>query len=86
VAGQVLLARAATKELDALPQKTYTAIHRKLKELAADPHPTGSLKLDDGLYRIRIGEYRAVYSLSDDSQTVVILRVARRSEKTYRKL
>jgi mRNA-degrading endonuclease RelE of RelBE toxin-antitoxin system len=38
-----------------------------------------------GTYRIRVGDYRVIYLVLDDQQVIVVARVARRSETTYRK-
>jgi mRNA-degrading endonuclease RelE of RelBE toxin-antitoxin system len=38
------------------------------------------------IWRLRIGDLRVVYAIEDESQTVVVLRVARRSESTYRRV
>jgi len=35
---------------------------------------------------LRVGELRVVYIVDDAARTVVVLRVARRSESTYRRL
>ncbi len=37
-------------------------------------------------WRLRTGDLRIVYSIDDAERVVVILRVARRSESTYRRL
>ena len=86
MAFEVLLSRAAAKELDALPRAAYQAIRKKLKGLGEEPFPEGCVKLEEDLYRIRIGEYRAVYSILSEPDRLLVVRVARRSEKTYRRL
>jgi len=35
---------------------------------------------------VRLGDLRLVYLIDDERRLVVILRVARRSERTYRRL
>ncbi len=86
MAYQVLLARPVKNELDAVPLRDYRRIYGRLKDLAGTPRPRGCSKLGDGLYRIRCGAYRIIYSILDADQTVLILKAARRSEKTYRNL
>lgn len=86
MAYRLLLSRPAAKELDALPRAACAGVLKRLRGLADDPLPAGCVKLDEGIFRIRIGEYRAVYSIMDDPKMVLVLRVARRSEKTYRRL
>jgi mRNA-degrading endonuclease RelE of RelBE toxin-antitoxin system len=38
------------------------------------------------VWRLRVGDLRIVYLVEDASGLVVVLRVARRSESTYRRL
>jgi mRNA-degrading endonuclease RelE of RelBE toxin-antitoxin system len=35
-------------------------------------------------WRIRVGDVRLIYHVDDDARLVVIVKVARRSESTYR--
>lgn len=83
---RVLLAKPVPKQLDSIPKKDYTRIHRAMNELAESPRPRGYIKLDRDLYRIRSGAYRIIYAVMDTDQTILIVKVARRSEKTYRNL
>jgi len=39
-----------------------------------------------GTYRVRMGDYRLVYTVLDEDQLIVVARVVRRSESTYRDL
>lgn len=86
MAYEVRVARPAQKQLDAVPREDYGRIYDKLKGLAGTPRPHGCIKLDDELHRIRCGAYRILYSVLDEEKVVLIVKVARRSEKTYRKL
>ena len=54
--------------------------------MADNPRPQGSKKLggEDGLYRIRVGDYRIVYAIRDDILVVLVVRIGHRSE-VYRK-
>lgn len=55
--------------------------------LAIDPRPVGTVKLKGtDFWRLRVGDLRVVFLVDDASSLVVILRVARRSESTYRGL
>jgi mRNA-degrading endonuclease RelE of RelBE toxin-antitoxin system len=37
-------------------------------------------------WRIRVGQLRVIYAIADDSRLVIVLRVARRSESTHRRV
>jgi mRNA interferase RelE/StbE len=40
--------------------------------LEDDPRPRGCRKLFDDIYRIRVGNYRVVYKIDDESKEVVV--------------
>src|SRR5450759_824180 len=53
----------------------------------ADPRPPGASALTGTPFmRLRVGDLRVVYLVNDAHQLVVVLRVARRAESTYRRL
>ena len=53
--------------------------------LADDPRPYGCKKLSgEDAYRIRVGDYRIVYSIYDDIVTVEVIRINHRKE-VYKK-
>jgi mRNA interferase RelE/StbE len=49
--------------------------------LGEQPRPAGARKLSgaEHRYRIRVGDYRVIYTIEDSSQTVTIERVRHRS-------
>jgi len=54
-------------------------ISEKLLFLPKNPFPANSKKLSgQNNYRIRIGSFRVIYSISPRSKTITILRVADR--------
>lgn len=79
---RVSLAVSAQKELKALPAKMIARVVLRLENLAKTPRPPGSKKLKGGTneWRIRIGNYRAVYEIDDTAKTVDITRIAHRRE------
>jgi len=38
------------------------------------------LKAEEGFYRVRAGDYRIVYTIDDATSTVVVVKIAHRSE------
>lgn len=73
---------SAAKEMEAIPLKgVRRKLAAKIGALAAEPRPHGSEKLSgQERYRIRQGEYRAVYEIDDRERTVVVVRVAHRRD------
>ena len=84
MAYEVRLGKAVQKQFDAIRREDYRRIYDKLRRLSDEPRPEGCVKLDLDLFRVRSGAYRVIYSVLDDQRIVLILKVARRSEKTYR--
>jgi len=39
-----------------------------------------------GTYRVRVGRYRVVYIILDDEQAIVVTRVRKKDESTYKGL
>jgi mRNA interferase RelE/StbE len=55
--------------------------------LAIEPRPPGSVKLAASeFWRLRVGDLRVIYVIDDAATLVIVLRVARRSESTYRRV
>jgi mRNA-degrading endonuclease RelE of RelBE toxin-antitoxin system len=64
VARQVVFTKSALRDLGAIPREDQARIIAKLELAAKDPHAAGEEKVTNsaGLYRVREGHYRAVYS------------------------
>jgi len=78
----LLLKATAEKDLRKLPRPILERIHPRLLALRTAPRPAGALKLAGALegWRVRVGDYRIVYIIDDDAQTVTIVRVRHRRE------
>jgi mRNA interferase RelE/StbE len=78
---EVLIKRSAADELGTIPKKDLRRIVERIRSLAEEPRPHGCDKLSaQERYRIRKGDYRIVYSINDDAQTVEIFKIGHRSE------
>jgi mRNA interferase RelE/StbE len=79
---EVLLAPAAEKGLDAVPRKFRIRIVDALEGLRIDPRPRGCMKLKgtDDLWRLRVGQYRIIYTIRDEELLVLVVRVAHRKD------
>ena len=78
----VAFKKSALKELENLPRQVVGRIAAAIEKLGDDPRPTGCKKLKgyENLWRIRIGDYRVLYSIEDDVLTVEILEVVNRED------
>ncbi|MFV2063849.1 MAG: type II toxin-antitoxin system RelE/ParE family toxin [Chloroflexota bacterium] len=84
---RVELSPAAGRQLRRLPPGDAAALRGPILALALEPRPPGTAKIvGTDFWRLRVGQLRIVYLIDDRDGLVVILRVARRSESTYRDL
>ena len=81
---KVTISRPASKALGQLPASVIARVFPKIEELAHDPYPRGSKKLQGllPLWRIRVGDYRVIYSV-DRFQKVVKITAVRHRSKAY---
>jgi mRNA interferase RelE/StbE len=72
----------ARRQIKKLPREVQKRIIERVEELASNPRPAGVKKLVSGenLYRVRVGEYRAIYQIRDRELIVVIVKVGHRRE------
>ena len=78
---ELLIKPSAAKELEGLPRKDRVRAARRLQALASDPRPQGAEKLTGReLFRIRQGNYRVLYEVSDHARTVTIYKIGHRRE------
>jgi mRNA interferase RelE/StbE len=84
---QIEFSKPAEKRLAKLPTKTRRRIADKIDGLAQEPRPHGVEKLEteEDLYRIRVGDYRIIYSIEDRRLLVLVLDIGDRKD-VYRGL
>ena len=75
-------ARSARKQLESLPDSMAMRVLTRIEALKQTPRPNGCRKLvgSDNLWRIRIGDYRVIYSIDDGKQIVDVNAVRHRRE------
>ena len=82
---RVDLAPAAKRELRRLPPGDAARLRGPILALAIEPRPFGAARLvDSAFWRLRVGDLRIVYLIDDAARMVIVLKVARRSERAYR--
>ena len=86
MAYEVVLHPTAARELDRVPHEIFRRIDAAVWSLREQPRPIGVRKLQGELHRIRIGDWRIIYAILDRERRIIIVRVTRRSEKTYKGL
>lgn len=66
-----------------LPDEVQRRVIRALDELRTNPLPKGAKKLrglEEALWRIRVGEYRVVYSIRRKKLLILVVAVGHRSK------
>ena len=78
----ITFARSARRELETLDASIVRRVISRIEGLAQDPRPPGSRKLqgEQNLWRIRIGDYRVIYSVDNRQRIVDIVRIRHRRE------
>ncbi len=73
---------SAQKELKWLSPSIVARIYPRLEALAANPRPPGCKKLQGGEreWRIRVGEYRVIYTIDDSTRLVSVKRIKHRRD------
>ncbi len=82
----VRLTRPAQRQLDDLDPTARRRIIRKLEELESNPRPPGMEKLAgvDDLYRVRVGDWRIIYTIENAELVVLVVKIGHRRE-VYRR-
>ncbi len=88
---RVVLVAGSARVLERLRGPIKVALRGAILALADDPHPAGSRKLSGvDLYRVRLRidgvPWRILYQVRKGERVVLVTRVVRRDESTYRNL
>jgi mRNA interferase RelE/StbE len=75
---------SAVRQLRSIPQPTALTILRALAPLGDDPrHQDSNIKKIVGhndRYRLRVGDYRVIYEISDGQLVILVIGVGHRRE------
>ena len=79
--------RSAAKVLRKLPKQDRKRIRDKIDSFADNlPAPvTTKMKGDNPFHRVRVGDYRIIYEIHEDTLTILVLKIGHRKE-VYRSL
>ena len=78
---KIEIKKSAAKEISKLPKEAVKRIVEKIQTLSDEPRPNGCKKLSgDEKYRIRVGVYRILYSITDEKLVIFIVKVGHRKE------
>jgi len=72
------------KDLRSIPKQDVLRILTALKSLTEDPRPSNSKPLTGrDAWRLRVGKYRAIYTINDKEIVIEIIKIAHR-KNVYR--
>ena len=79
---RIEFSRSAEKDLRRIDRPMIPRITQAIYRLGAEPRPAGVRKLagSDNAYRIRVGDYRVIYTISDILQIIGVERIRHRRE------
>jgi mRNA interferase RelE/StbE len=80
---QIIISNSAEKDMDKLPKPALKKVAVAIDNLSEAPRPTGCKKLKgahDNLWRVRVGDYRIIYSIADKIEVIDIRRIRHRRE------
>lgn len=79
---RVALTSSAAKELKNLSGSWIARIAPRVERLSVNPRPPGCKKLQGGdrEWRIRVGDYRVVYTIDDAKLLVEVTRIRHRRD------
>ncbi len=78
----VLISKSAKKELSNIPSTYYRLITDHLLNLENNPFPHGSIKLmgHENGYRLRVGQYRILYTVEHNKLTITVIKIGHRKD------
>lgn len=72
----------AERELKRLDRPVKNRVVKAILDLASNPRPAGCLKVksEEGVWRVRVTDWRIGYMIDDASSEVTVIRIGHRSE------
>ncbi|MBF0354248.1 MAG: type II toxin-antitoxin system RelE/ParE family toxin [Alphaproteobacteria bacterium] len=81
MAYRIVFEPRALKEFEALDGQMRRRVLKALQKLATNPFSSANVKaLHGGGFRLRVGDWRVLYSVQDDILLILVLKIAHRRE------
>jgi mRNA interferase RelE/StbE len=82
---RIIIEKKAQKEAGNIPIQYRKAIDEAITSLSSNPRPHSSKKLTEKEgYRIRVGNYRVLYTIDDSAKIAIIYRIKIKSKSVYK--
>lgn len=77
----LFIERRAQRSLSKLAAKDRDRIAAAIRDLADEPRPPGAKKLSGrNGWRIRVGDYRVIFEISDERLSILVVDIGHRRE------
>jgi mRNA interferase RelE/StbE len=79
---RIVFTPAADRQLAKLPRPAREMVAAAIVTLASNPRPAGSAKLDGAadLWRIRVRDYRVIYTVRSGELVVTVVNIGNRKD------
>jgi len=79
---KIEISRSAEKQLKKLPRDDRKRVVDAVLQLGEDAFPRGARRLSgyEDVFRIRVGRYRILYSVSETELIVIVLKIGHRKD------
>ena len=84
---KVVYSARSAKSLKRIPKQYQIKIKEKVESLSYNPRLFGTIKLIDypiAQFRNRVGNYRILFDIDENSKLLEILDIKKRDESTYK--
>jgi len=83
---EVLFSPRSYKQIQSLDRKLKERIRKAAIEIGDDPFHKGTIKIRgyENIRRKRIGKYRVLYTVDKEAEEVLIVKIEKRDETTYK--
>ena len=78
----ILIKKNVIKVLESIPKRTVHKLNDAIQSLKEEPRPFGvrKLKTKEELYRIKVSDYRIIYTINDNVLIIEIIKIEHRKE------
>ncbi len=88
---EIYLSNNSLKTLKRLDKRIVERIRKLLLNLETSPLPIRGYDIKkiidaEDVYRVRISDYRVIYKIKWEKKEIDVIKIAKRDEKTYKKL
>ncbi len=83
---EVIFSPKSNRQIRSLDEKLKEKVKKEIIELGNDPWHKGTIKVKgyENIRRKRVGNYRILYTVDKQQNEVLVVKIERRSETTYK--